>query len=83
MSSGAPRYAVSDQAVLLEGINRYLGLMIQDLDIQILRLNRLIDVEPANAYFPTAKQQIQDLRNRLQTEKYTIEQRIAGTTARD
>ena len=73
MSNLLQRLGLTDQEVLREGALRYMNLIIQGIDDQILRLQRLLEISPHNASFTAMITHLQQARQLAVNEKTAIE----------
>ena len=63
-----------DPDVIAAGMIEYFDQMVRDLDVQVVRMQRMIHADPENDQFPLILRQLLDARQALFDEKRRREQ---------
>ena len=56
------------------GMKSYLDQMLADMDVQVVRMQRMIHASPANTQFPSILRRLLDARQAVFDEKLRLEQ---------
>ena len=68
--------------VVYEGKIRYLNLIIEDLDTQILRTLSLLNIDESNLRFRAMRRNLEEIRDMAMAEKRVCEQSISNYNQR-